>query len=379
MFNKTRSDKEFEQNLRYLDAVEYTLSKKTRVLITVPVYNEEALIDSFLDSLIKQVDNDGNDMAYDLFHIIIIDNFSTDNTSRIVRKYIQDHPDLSIELISEKRKGVRFARKTGLDLGYYRYIQNRKILSNRLAISSIDADNMVSSNWLSALISKLDDDNAEIFIGSMIFDILDFQDKDNYLKIFNCVGKFGDKIASCFGPKTSSNYALTPKAYLKIGGQRLHPVGEETGLGILAYGKGLKSVYHEGMISFNFRRFQIERAHYFDMFLPRRGRMTDVRIVDEISFTDLTQEEIKHLANGPLKEYQIEYCILRPLIMNPLLFFTMPDLLSSTYLSELFYKQLLHSHKEYFDSGESFDVLMRKAYELSINYNKIFYNYLFLP
>lgn len=162
-----------------------------------------------------------------------------------------------------------------------------------------------------------------------------------------------------------------------IGGQLLHPVGEETSIGILAFGKGLKSVYHDGEISFNFRRFKTERAHYFDMFIPGRGFMKDVRIINE-TFEDLTESEMSFLINGPLKEYQLEYCIIRPLIMNPLLLDTLGDLHKNEQIN-VFKDEIMKANVMFENSNRSFTSLMELSENLSKEYHSLLSPYMHLP
>lgn len=194
--------------LRCLDAAKRTISTSVRVMITVPIFNEELMIIPFLESIMAQEDRKGHLLQRDFFHVILVDNGSNDHTVKKINDFIKLHPEMSIELTSENSKGVTFARKQGLDLVYKRYIDNQDRFDKPLVVASLDVDNCLNRNWLYGIITKLDeDDEADILTGKMLFDISDFKGKQNYMRLFSCLGEFGDKLSSCYGPKTTNNYA----------------------------------------------------------------------------------------------------------------------------------------------------------------------------
>ena len=77
---------------------------KPKVTIIVPTYNEAKLIWKKLDNLAEQT------YPKNLTEIIVIDSASTDGTPEIVRKWIEQHPNINIKLIQEpERKGKAHA------------------------------------------------------------------------------------------------------------------------------------------------------------------------------------------------------------------------------------------------------------------------------
>ncbi|MFX0203720.1 MAG: glycosyltransferase [Candidatus Hodarchaeota archaeon] len=72
--------------------------------IVVNVYNEEANLADFLESLLKQ--------TYPNFKVILVDDGSTDRTVEIAKKY-QDH--LSVEIVCLPHLGLRGARAKGVE------------------------------------------------------------------------------------------------------------------------------------------------------------------------------------------------------------------------------------------------------------------------
>lgn len=76
-----------------------------RVSIILPVYNKEEYLDNTLSLLITQ--------SFQDWELIIIDDGSTDNSSKIARKYA--FGDDRIKVISQENKGVSAARNQGIN------------------------------------------------------------------------------------------------------------------------------------------------------------------------------------------------------------------------------------------------------------------------
>lgn len=90
----------------------------TEKLITVvlPVYNRAAIVMRTLDSIEAQTSND--------FHLIIIDNASTDNTFEVLNKWVDKHQECSFKpkLLSEPTPGAAAARNRGLAVAKTPYV-----------------------------------------------------------------------------------------------------------------------------------------------------------------------------------------------------------------------------------------------------------------
>ncbi len=90
--------------------------------IIIPAYNEANTIHFILDK-IKNVKLDGNFEK----EIVIVNDFSKDNTKEVIEKYSQDNPELSIQYFEhEKNKGKGAALHTGIQkaTGQYLIIQD---------------------------------------------------------------------------------------------------------------------------------------------------------------------------------------------------------------------------------------------------------------
>ena len=89
---------------------------KDRILsIIVPAYNEDQTIRLILDRIID-VKLNGNFRK----EIIVVNDFSEDDTVRIVNDYIDNHPEHNIKIYSQpKNMGKGAAMKTGCDFAVH--------------------------------------------------------------------------------------------------------------------------------------------------------------------------------------------------------------------------------------------------------------------
>ncbi len=96
--------------------------QKPIISVIIPAFNEELYIGNCLSSLMKQ-------QGCSDFEVVVVDNNSTDNTAKIVKKY-------PVKLVTEKVSGVVKARQCGLS----------KAKGN--IIVSTDADCVFKPYWL---------------------------------------------------------------------------------------------------------------------------------------------------------------------------------------------------------------------------------------
>jgi glycosyltransferase involved in cell wall biosynthesis len=83
-----------------------------KLSVIIPAYNEASTIYAILDRVIavKLLENTDKE-------IVIINDFSTDQTQQLVEKYIVDHPDQNIRLFNqEKNQGKGAALHKGIEL-----------------------------------------------------------------------------------------------------------------------------------------------------------------------------------------------------------------------------------------------------------------------
>lgn len=114
-----------------------------RVSVVIPVYNEAGHLAACLDAIARQTVTPGE--------VIIIDNNSTDDTVAIARRYP------FVRLIHESRQGVVHARNRGFDEAQFPII------------GRIDADTIVTPDWVETLERIFDNDQLDAVSGSITY------------------------------------------------------------------------------------------------------------------------------------------------------------------------------------------------------------------
>lgn len=117
--------------------------------VIIPAYNEETYIGATLDALHRQT------FPRDRVEIIVVDNASTDHTSRLARIYGAD------KVVFEPNKGTNFARQRGIDE------------SAADIIAFLDADCVPPPEWLEKIYTKLKEKKhrCAAIAGSYIFHV----------------------------------------------------------------------------------------------------------------------------------------------------------------------------------------------------------------
>lgn len=110
-----------------------------RFTICIVNYNKEKYLPDLFESLVRQTDKN--------FHVLFVDNCSTDSSIEVVEKY-KNH--LSIELIYEHQKGVQFARNTALKHVKTDYF------------TFVDADDVIAKHYVSFINNSIG--NADLLM-----------------------------------------------------------------------------------------------------------------------------------------------------------------------------------------------------------------------
>lgn len=79
---------------------------KPLISVIIPVYNSEKTIEASLQSIVNQ--------SYDNFEIIIVNDGSSDESERLIQKFIDTHEGIDVNYIFQENKGVSAARNLGL-------------------------------------------------------------------------------------------------------------------------------------------------------------------------------------------------------------------------------------------------------------------------
>lgn len=107
-----------------------------KVSVLIPAYNEEKYILPALDALLNQ--------RYPNLEIIVADNASTDSTSFLVKKFIQDlRVAIPIILVHEQKQGTNYARECA-----------RQLATGEI-IAQLDADCIPPPGWIGQGVSAL--------------------------------------------------------------------------------------------------------------------------------------------------------------------------------------------------------------------------------
>lgn len=80
-------------------------SSTIKYSIVIPVYNVECYLPACLDSVLKQNRRD--------YEVIIVNDGSSDGSSRICCSFKESHPDLSVTIINQQNSGLLAARRSG--------------------------------------------------------------------------------------------------------------------------------------------------------------------------------------------------------------------------------------------------------------------------
>lgn len=146
-----------------------------KISIIVPVYNVKNYIDRVINCLINQ--------TYHNLEIILVDDGSTDGSSKLCDKYKKK--DNRIKVIHQKNSGVSVARNVGLKHATGEYI------------GFVDSDDYISLNMYEELYNNLISTNSDISVCSY----LTFKDKlpnfnvEGNIKIFDTIDALKDIIS----------------------------------------------------------------------------------------------------------------------------------------------------------------------------------------
>ncbi len=113
---------------------------ETFITIVIPARNEEENIGGLLDSIKKQT------YPLHLFEVIVVDDFSTDNTKLVIQSYVNPQIKyVSLKDYVSSENSINSFKKKAIEIGIS--------LSKGELIVTTDADCVVNENWLSVIAS----------------------------------------------------------------------------------------------------------------------------------------------------------------------------------------------------------------------------------
>lgn len=118
------------------------------ISLIIPCYNAVQTLEKCLDSVILQ--------SYKNIEIIIVDDGSTDETSKVYEKY--ESKDKRIKILKQTNSGVAKARNKGVKVATGEYI------------CFVDSDDWVETNYCSELYHLLVNENADIAVVEAIYE-----------------------------------------------------------------------------------------------------------------------------------------------------------------------------------------------------------------
>ena len=194
------------------------MSKKPKISVVVPAYNEEKYLPQCLVALKTQEFNPP-------YEIIVVDNNSQDKTKEIAQKF-------GVRVVFEKQKGVIFAKQKGL-------------LSAKAEIVAVcDADTKPPKNWLSVIYQSLNKKEV-VGVGGPVIAFNGPSWHKKYLNLSFSLVKTLSQIKKEAIYVMGSNVAFKKKALLYFGGYdvRISMGEDEWGL--------LKKLKKMGKVIFN--------------------------------------------------------------------------------------------------------------------------------
>ena len=114
-----------------------------KVSVVVPVYNTEKYLDICLNSLVNQTIDD--------IEIIIVNDGSTDNSIKIIKKYMKQYPE-KIVLLDQKNSGISVARNNGISIAKGEFI------------GFVDSDDFVELNMYENLYNAIKNTKSDIVV-----------------------------------------------------------------------------------------------------------------------------------------------------------------------------------------------------------------------
>lgn len=120
-----------------------------RVVVVIPAHDEAQRIPACLDALAAQ-----RSIAYPSYEILVVLDGCRDATHERVLEARARHPGLGAHVLNlERRHGVGYARRVGMDLACQRLLNVGRTGG---LIASTDADSVVARNWLTAKLALAD-------------------------------------------------------------------------------------------------------------------------------------------------------------------------------------------------------------------------------
>jgi len=200
------------------------------ISVVIPAFNEEKFIEKTLQSILNQ--------DYKDFELIVVDNNSNDNTSKIAK-------DFGAKVIFEPLQGVGFARQKGF------------MEAKGEIIATTDADTILPSNWVSRIVEEFKKDKDLVAFGGLYS--LYSGPMTAKIAVYYLSYPFWllDKLFSHGWCLPGANLAVRKDAFLKIGGFRTDlKLGEDANISLRIKEVGKVKFDPDFLVQTSGRRFK---------------------------------------------------------------------------------------------------------------------------
>jgi cellulose synthase/poly-beta-1,6-N-acetylglucosamine synthase-like glycosyltransferase len=184
------------------------LIPKTKFSIIIPARNEEDSIGACIESIFKQ------DYPENLFEVIVIDDHSTDNTSKVIIDLLERFSSLKLIRLAEAIQGklLNAYKKKAIDMAINQ--------TSGEWIVTTDADCLVTSEWLKSFDSYIQQHDPALVAGPV-----KFNNNGSFVSLFQCLDFLSlqgitaaavsaDQHSMCNG----ANLAYKKSAYYEVNG-----------------------------------------------------------------------------------------------------------------------------------------------------------------
>ncbi len=303
----------------------------TKISVIIPYHNVEKYIEQSITSVINQTLND--------IEIICINDFSTDSSEEIVRKYAQN--DSRIKMLStNKLSGQAHARNMGLDIAEGEYI------------GFVDSDDWVEAGMFEKMYNKakLHDTDITMCLAKLYDDKTKEYSQNDYYDLKN-LEKFKENSFNCYDTKDeilNINVVIWNKIYKN---EFLKTAGEKFPDGFI----------YEDLPFFFGTYLKAKRVNIvWDwLYYYRQNRIystmqnIDKKVYDRIPMVSLTYNKLKEAPFYKEKETEILSWIIDDIFHR------------FTLLDEKYYKEYFYNMKKFF-SG--FDLTEDEKSKLDVCY-----------
>ncbi len=251
--------------------------KSVFVTVVVAVRNEEENIGQLLEALSAQ------NYPRELYHVVVVDDHSTDETGELVAAFIRAHPELKVQLIRTSGEGKKAALAEGIEAAV-----------GELIVTT-DGDCLMGPDWLATLAAFYDRERPALIIAPVVYS----KEKGALQKLFSL--DFAGLVAAGAGSAGAKLPLMGNGANLAFSKQAWQQAGTVENGGQFVSGDDVFLIHR---IAKNQGRKAIQ-------FLKSPSAL--VRTVPPLSFRDFMQQRIRWASKA--KAYKLPWAMLVSMVV----------------------------------------------------------------